>query len=235
MTKKLRVKGKHVILSLVTIVLGYILAFSFGQTQENRETVRISSDQWERQLNLRNQLVNLEKMNRDLQQELMDKQQKVVDIEEELANKTNIYFNLAEDTKKYRLYLGKVKVEGPGVQVTLKDAEYNPSLDNIRDYIVHEHQVFKVINELYISGASAVAVNGQRLKANSYIVCEGPVITVDGNQFNAPFEITAIGDSDLLFSALNLAGGVVDVLASENIVVTLEKKDRVVMEPILGS
>ncbi|HWO77865.1 MAG TPA: DUF881 domain-containing protein [Bacillus sp. (in: firmicutes)] len=235
MMKKMKVKGRHVIISLVTLVLGYILAFSYDQTQNQRETVPISSSQWERELDLRNELVELEEVNRKLQQELDEKQMQVVKIEEELSNKAIVYSNLAEDIQKYRMFLGKIKVEGPGVQVTLEDASYNPSTDNISDYIVHEQQVFRVISELYISGAQAVAINGQRLKANSYIVCDGPVITVDGKQFNAPFKITAIGDADTLFSALNLNGGVIDVLASENIVVTLEKADRIVMDPILGS
>ncbi|SNX73452.1 uncharacterized protein YlxW (UPF0749 family) [Bacillus oleivorans] len=233
--KKLKVKGRYVIISLVTLVLGYILAFSYDQTQNKRETVPITSDQWGRELDLRNELVELEEANRKLQQELADKQMHVVNIEEELSNKAIVYSNLAEEIQKYRMFLGKIKVEGSGVQVTLEDSNYNPSTDNISDYIVHEQQVFRVISELYVSGAQAVAVNGQRLKADSYIVCDGPVITVDGKQFNAPFVISAIGDSDTLFSALNLNGGVIDVLASENIVVTLEKADHIVMEPILGS
>ncbi|GAA0331162.1 DUF881 domain-containing protein [Bacillus carboniphilus] len=231
---KFRVKGKHVILSLVTIVLGYILAFSYEQTQDNRKNVTVTSDQWERELSLRNQLVELEELNRSLQLELANKQQQVLDIENELANKANIYFNLAEDAKKYRMFLGKIKTKGPGVEVTLEDAEYNPSVDLISDYIVHEHQVFRVINELYVSGATAVAVNGQRLAHNSYILCDGPVITVDGVQHNAPFVISAIGNPDILFSALNLSGGAIDTLVSENIVVKMEKKDQVIMEPILG-
>ena len=57
------------------------------------------------------------------------------------------------------------------------DGEYDPSVANPNDYIVHESHIFKVINELKISGAEAIAINGQRLKANSYISCNGPVIT----------------------------------------------------------
>ena len=105
--------------------------------------------------------------------------------------------------------------------------------DNINDYLVHEQHVFKVINELYISGAAAVAVNGQRLNHNSYIVCNGPVITVDGQQYPAPFVITAIGDINVLEASLNLAGGVKDQLVNENIIFTILKQNEVVMEPYL--
>ncbi len=66
---------------------------------------------------------------------------------------------------------------------------------------------FKVINELYISGADAISINDQRLSSNSFIFCNGPVITVDGNQFPAPFVISAIGDPSVLIPALNIAEG----------------------------
>lgn len=231
---KMRVKGNHVILSLVCLVLGYMLAFSYHITQKENEGSSITSKQWEKNLNLRNQMINQEKENRKLQKELIKKQQKVLEIEKELSKGAQVFFNLAEDTEKYRMYLGKVPVKGKGVEVTLADGDYQVETANINDYIVHEFHVFKVINELYISGAAAVAINGQRLTHNSYIECTGPVITVDGHQHPAPFVITAIGDSDVLASALNLTGGVKDQLVNDNIIFSLQKKDEIILEPILG-
>ncbi|MCM3400692.1 DUF881 domain-containing protein [Cytobacillus oceanisediminis] len=233
--KKMKVKGNHVIFSLVFLVLGYMMAFSYHLTQGEEEKPALSGKQWERDLELRNQLVELEEKNRALQKELNTKQENVLDIEKELSQEAQVYFNLAEDAEKYRMHLGKVKVKGTGVEVTLADGDYDPDEDNINNYIVHEHHVFKVINELYISGASAVAINGQRLSHNSYIVCNGPVIEVDGYQHPAPFVITAIGDAEVLSSALNLTGGVKDTLVDENIQFTLEKKGEIIMEPLLGS
>ncbi|MBS4189134.1 DUF881 domain-containing protein [Bacillus sp. FJAT-49705] len=234
--KKMKVKGNHVIFSLVFLVLGYMIAFSYHLTQQSdNNNSTITSKQWERDIELRNQLVELEEKNRSLQKELNEKQERVREIEKELSQEAQIYFNLAEDTEKYRMYLGKVKVKGQGVEVTLADGAYNPDEENVNNYIVHEHHVFKVINELYISGASAIAINGQRLSHNSYILCNGPVIEIDGYQHPAPFVITAIGDSEVLSSALNLTGGVKDSLVNDNIQFTLEEKPEIIMEPLLGS
>ena len=138
------------------------------------------SRQWEQQLNLRTELNEQEQKNRELQKELNTKQEKVRKIETNLSKEAQIFFNMAEDAEKYRMFLGKVKVSGKGVKVTLTDGEYNPNEENINNYLVHEHHVFKVINELYISGAAAIAINGQRISHNSYVLCTGPVITVDG-------------------------------------------------------
>jgi uncharacterized protein YlxW (UPF0749 family) len=82
---------------------------------------------------------------------------------------------------------------------------------------------------LKISGAEAFSRNGHRLHANSYIKCNGPVITIDGKQFPAPFVIEAIGDSNVLVPSLQLRGGVLDQLVNDNIVVTIEENKKVDM------
>jgi uncharacterized protein YlxW (UPF0749 family) len=212
-----------------------MMAFSYQITKKENSKSTISNKEWQRTLDLRNELIEQEEINRKLQKELNKKQQMVLEREKDLSKEAQVFFNLAEETEKYRMFLGKVKVKGKGVEVTLSDGDYDPAEKNINNYIVHEQQVFKVINELYIAGASAIAINGQRLSYNSYILCDGPVITVDGNQHPAPFVISAIGDSDILSSALNLTGGVKDQLVNENITVKIEKKDTVTMNPILGS
>ncbi|MGM0844510.1 MAG: DUF881 domain-containing protein [Bacillota bacterium] len=232
---KMKVKVRHVVLSLVCLVLGFILAFSYSlANSERKEGAQLTDGQWQREDELRSQLINRQDENSQLQKEVYEKQQKVVNIEKELSQEKQIYFNLAEDAEKYRMFLGKVKVEGPGVKVTLSDAQYKPDDPNVNNYIVHEHHVFKVINELYIAGASAVAINGQRLKHDSYILCTGPVITVDGVPSSAPFEITAIGDTEVLSSALDLTGGVKDQLVNDNIDFSLKKESRLVLEPIIS-
>lgn len=231
---KKKKRGKNVILSLVCLVLGYMIAFSYHITQKSNP-VPISNNQWDRDVQLRNQLISQEEKNRQLQKELNQKQERLLDIEKELAQEEQVFFNLAEDAEKYRIFLGKVKVKGSGVTVTLEDGQYDPKEENINNYIVHEHHVFNVINELYVSGATAIAINGQRLTHNSYIVCNGPVIEVDGNPHPAPFVITAIGDPEVLSSALNITGGVKDMLVNDNINFKLEEKEEIILEPILGT
>lgn len=233
---KKKVNSNRVILSLVSLVLGFMVAFSFRVTQNESDNGKgLTSRQWEQHISLRNELIEQEEKNRELQKELNDKQEKVRNIEENLSKEARVFSNLAEDAEKYRMFLGKVKVSGKGVRVTLADGEYDPDEENINNYLVHEHHVFKVINELYISGAAAIAVNGQRISHNSYILCTGPVITVDGYQHPAPFEITAIGDPNVLSSALNITGGIKDQLVNDQIVFSLEEIDKITMEPILGN
>lgn len=230
-----KMKINRVILSLVFLVLGFMIAFSYQLTKKQQSDTSMTDHEWERTIQLRNDLIDLEEKNRQLQKELNEKQAKIIAIENEMAENEKNLSKTAKEAEKLRMILGKVKVQGEGVIVTLNDGKYNHEEGNVNNFIVHEHHVLKTVNELYISGAEAIAINGKRLKNNSYIVCDGPVITVDGEQFPAPFIISAIGDKDTLEKALTIQGGVKDQLVSDNIVFKLEKLDRIVMDPTLGN
>ncbi|MBS4172429.1 DUF881 domain-containing protein [Bacillus sp. FJAT-49736] len=233
--KNKAVKGKNIILTLVLFILGFMLAFSYNLANKKEiPSEKISDPQFARETELRNELIRQQKQNSDLQSELYKKQNKVRTIEKNLSKEKKSFYHLAEDAEKYRMYLGKMKVEGKGVTVTLQDGEYDPHNGNVNSYLVHDFQVFKVINELYIAGASAVAINGLRIKHDSYIICNGPVITVDGAQFPAPFKISAIGDPNVLASALTITGGIKDQLVNDNILFSIEKKNQIIMNPILS-
>ncbi|KKI93954.1 hypothetical protein WQ54_01380 [Bacillus sp. SA1-12] len=226
-------KGRYVILSLILLVLGFLISYSYQLTKEKNQEHVISAEQWKKEYEIRSLFIKNEEINQGLQNELYEKQEQVKKIEESLKNQKQVYSNLVEDVEKLRMYVGDLPVAGKGVEITLEDASYIPDGENVNNYIVHESHIFNVINELYISGADAISINGQRLSSDSYIYCNGPVITVDGNQFPAPFVITAIGDPDVLIPALNIAGGILDQLVYDNIVVTVEKKDEINMKPLL--
>ncbi len=229
----MKMRGSYVIFALILLVLGFLISYSYQVTKEKNLARTMTTEQWDREFEIRSQLITKEETNRELQEELYEKQEEVKKIEESLKDEKQVYYNLVEDVEKFRMYVGDLAVEGKGVQVTLEDASYIPEGENVNNYIVHESHIFNVINELYISGADALAINGQRISSHSYIYCNGPVVTVDGNQYPAPFVISAIGDPNVLLPALNINGGIVDQLAYDNIVVTLEKKEKIVMEPLL--
>ncbi len=228
-------KGKYVIMTIVCLVFGYMIAFSYHLTDQQNDQTNMTSSQFERDLELRTEIIEQEEKNQQLQKELYRKQKQVLNMEKELSNEARLYSNLANDAEKFRMHLGKVKVKGKGVQVTLADANYNPNETNVNNYMVHEHHVLQVVNELYISGASAIAVNGQRLSHDSYILCNGPVIEIDGYQHPAPFVVTAIGDVKTMSSSLNLKGGVKDMLVNENVQFSLEESNEIIINAILNN
>ncbi len=232
----MKVKGKHILLSFVLLLTGFILAFSYETANESRSKLPPGYErQWKYEDELRHQINEEKSAVSVLQDELQSYHAQVRELEANLASideeQEAMAKNLLEDLDRLRKIVGKVKVEGQGIEVSLEDASYLPDGANPNDYIVHEAHLQLVVHELLVAGAEAVAVNGYRLSANSYIQCTGPVIQVDGNTSSAPFIVTAIGDADHLEAALSLYGGVKDQLLNDDISVRIQKKNLVVLDP----
>ncbi|WP_209125814.1 DUF881 domain-containing protein [Alkalihalobacillus sp. BA299] len=234
----MKVNGKHVILSLVLLVTGFILAVSYQFANEHQDSNPISQRQWRHEDELRNNIILEQAVNRNLQEELRGYQSQLREIEAKIADLTEEQevrvASLIEDLDRLRKIVGTVKVKGPGVEVTLSDSSYVPDGANPNDYIVHEEQIHKVVQELLVAGAEAVAINGYRLSRNSFIQCIGPVIYIDGITSYAPFVITAIGDPLSLEGSMTLPGGVRDQLVNDLIEVRLQQKSDITMEPYLS-
>ena len=232
--KKMRNKGKvggGIILAAVFLILGFILSYSYSLSKsDSGET--ISNRSMEHESKYRDELIEQMERNKELTEELTSKQEQIREFERSFSESEESYSKLVEEAKDLRLLLGNVHAKGEGIRVTLEDAEYDPATMNPNDYIVHESHIFKVIHELRISGAQAIAVNGQRIDEGTYIKCTGPVITIGTNQYPAPFTVEAIGKTDVLLPAIKLKGGVFDQLLHDNIVVTLEESSSIQMSAL---
>ena len=227
MTKKLndayKKRGRSILFSVVFLVLGFILAFSYRTLGINQEKDSTQSPAFNKEEDYREGLISQQERNKELTDEIAAKQEEIREYERSFSMEEKDHASLVDEAKNLRLLLGAIPAIGQGVKVTLKDADYDPVEQNPNDYIVHESHILRVVNELRISGAQGLAINGHRITSNSYIKCTGPVITVDGRTYPAPFVIEAIGDMEVLSSALHLKGGVIDSLIRDNIVVTTEK------------
>lgn len=226
----MHVNGKHVILSLVLFVFGYLVAVSYEQAQHLLEDDPVSVEEWDRAFYYRQQLIDFEERNNALEQQINDLRVDLLQMETSLSEEQQNLMSAVELKRELQAYVGELAVEGPGVFITLKDQDYVPDSANVNDYIVHDRHVQLVINELLSAGAEAIEINGQRLLHNSHVFCVGPVITVDGTTHPAPFTIEAIGNQDTLRQTLELEQGVIDQLVNERIEVEYGEK-QVEMTP----
>lgn len=227
-------KSRHIVWTLILLVTGFLVAFSYqyASAQKNiRPQNARNLAQWKKEDRLRTQVLKQQELNHHLWQGIQQKRNKVNQIENKLADHKKTSYHLVKELKKYRAVLGKESVQGPGIVVTLSDSHYVPNGADPNDYIVHEQHIRSVVYELLVSGAEAVAVNGQRITDFSYIKCVGPVVKIDGRRYPAPFVITAIGNPDTMYKSLFLPGNTVDQLVNQNIQVKVQKKKSLVIAP----
>lgn len=227
--------SKSIVFSIVFLVFGFILAYSYSLSQSDDGSDNfIANSQFEKEENFREELIKQQERNKTLREEMLAKQEALQEFESAFSAGQEVYSEIAAEAEKLRRYVGLMPVEGEGLKVVLEDGEYGSQAVNPNEYIVHESHVFQVIHEMYISGAEAVAINGQRIHSNSTIVCTGPVIEVDGIQHPAPFTIEAIGKPDVLAASLELPGGVLDQLVNDNVVVTVAEGLEITMPALLS-
>ena len=124
------------------------------------------------------------------------------------------------------VFAGLTEVTGEGVTVTMNDSSTRGGSD-MNAYLVHAEDLLSVVNELNGAGAKAVSINGQRMVGQSAITCAGSIVMVNGVRVAAPFEIKAVGDPEVMDSALHFPGGVIDNLAPWGIEISVRKETAV--------
>ncbi|MDI6812126.1 MAG: DUF881 domain-containing protein [Desulfitobacteriaceae bacterium] len=104
-----------------------------------------------------------------------------------------------------RMNAGLIPVTGPGIRVTLDDAQHKGKNDDPQNYVIHEAYIRLLINILWSGGAEAIAVNGQRVLGTTEFFCSGPYIQINGTRQVPSYVIEAIGDNRNLQSVLHFA------------------------------
>ena len=142
-----------------------------------------------------------------------------------------------EELKKDNAILGLNDVTGEGIIVTLDDNK-NASVssvtagDDISNYLVHEIDLLKIVNELKNAGAIAISINDQRIIPTTSINCAGNITRVNGEIVGTPFVIKAVGGS---FDTLERPGGYIDWLREDyGIDITVKKQSNVTVEKYNG-
>ena len=118
------------------------------------------------------------------------------------ASETEMLRELRKELSAQRMRAGLVALQGPGVAVTLDDSNIglHPPDADLDLYIVHEYDLRDVVNLLWLGGAEAVAVNGERIVASTSVYCVGSTIMVNDTRLSPPYVVRAIGDPAALYA-----------------------------------
>lgn len=103
---------------------------------------------------------------------------------------------------------GLTPVSGEGITVSLADGP-SENVDaaeaagySLNRLVVHQQDIQAVVNAMWLGGAEAVTLQGQRIVSTTGIRCEGNAVTLQGIPYAQPFVISAVGDPDRLQAAL---------------------------------
>jgi uncharacterized protein YlxW (UPF0749 family) len=176
-----------------------------------------------------------------LSAEVQDLREQKSKIEKVMANQTGQGKVLEEEVQQAELLAGLTRLEGPGLQITLRDSTKGPQsfggvMAVTSDSIIHDLDVLKVVNELYATGAEAISVNGRRVVSGTSFRCVGTTILVDGVRIASPVVIRAIGDTATLIGGMNLPGGVLsEIRQSDPAMVEITPMKKLQLPPFAGT
>jgi len=100
---------------------------------------------------------------------------------------------------------GRLPAEGPGVVVTLTEprGQIKPST------------MLNMLEELRNAGAEAIDLNGHRITASSSFGGIPGAVTLDGEDLRSPYVWTVIGVADTIATALQIPGGALATVRSD--------------------
>ena len=235
---KIKYNKKNLSISIVIGILCILLTFGIVvQIRTVQSNISISNPDYANN-DLRDQVLKskekydnafaeLEKVNKELEKY----RTKVTDNDSSASEKQ-------EELKKDNAILGLNDVTGEGVVITLKDNQTASvssvtAGDDISNYLVHEIDLLKIVNELKNAGAIAISINDQRIISTTAISCEGNVININGEKVGVPFTIKAIGLPESL-DALSRPGGYLEILKRYGIEAELKKSNDITIPKYTG-
>lgn len=104
---------------------------------------------------------------------------------------------LTEQIETLEVATGYSAMQGPGTEITMTDAPTQEGTQGTDIERVLDSDVQLAVNGLWSVGAEAIAVNGQRLTAQSAIRSAGDAILVNYRPLKPPYVVAAIGPEDL--------------------------------------
>ena len=134
------------------------------------------------------------------QEQRRDELQEQLNSLQEASDKQQEAQRIAEQNEQTSGILsGRLPAEGEGVTIRVTHGSIEA---------VDAATMFSLIEELRNAGAEVIAINDVRVITQTYIANGEDGLICDGQTLSSPYVIKAIGDSQNLQNAVNIAGGV---------------------------
>lgn len=135
----------------------------------------------------------------DLKDEIKSLQTSISEIQSENANQVLTKSEIS-DLNYRKAQAGLTRLNGAGVIIKLNDSQSGIATE---DSIIHASDLRDIVNLLWSAGAEGIAINDQRVVANTAIDCIVNTILINNVRVSTPLQIEAIGNQNKMFDSLN--------------------------------
>jgi uncharacterized protein YlxW (UPF0749 family) len=194
----------QVTLGAALLALGFLIAAQLGSesprvrytTQERTPLLETATELQAEQDELKNRILQL--------------RSDIGAVEGQGAGSADLVRQLNGQLEEARIAAGLIPLTGTGIVLRLEDSQAPvPPGASEADYLVGSHDIRTVVEELWLAGAEAIAVNGERVTPTTAIIDIGSSLLVNSAYLAPPYQVTALGPTDL-YDRLSRSPGFVD-------------------------
>ena len=180
-------KKSMVIFSLVTLLIGFMVAIQFRTVQEPDQ--RDTRDIWK----VRELIIQEKEMQSELIREIREMEEKLAQYEE--TQSQDELEVLRTTLEEFKAEAGQTEYSGPGLTISI--SPYFQGIELGQGAVALSPELLKkLINELYMYGAKHISIQGQRLISTSVIRDINNETKVDGLPLNRfPIEIKLVAEN----------------------------------------
>jgi len=220
-------------------LFGALIALGFLITAQARsEAPRVRYTTQER-APLVESVVALQAQQEALKERILDLRRRVTAAEQGAAGSDVLVGDLNRALRAARVAAGLVALEGPGLYLQLEDSQAPVAPGgSVADYRVGARDLRLIVEELWLAGAEAVSVNGERLVPTTAFVDIGGTLLVNSAYLAPPYQVAAVGPADL-YDVLVTSPGFIELIQARadrfGIRVSFGEPDRVTVPAYAGT
>ena len=182
----------QVTLFVALLLLGFLIA---AQLAVEGPRVRYTTQE---RTPLVETVLALQSQQEELKQQILDIRSRIQDLERQGRGSADLVRELNAELERARIAAGLIPLRGTGIVLQIEDSvQPVPAGDNAGDYLVSAADIRTVVEELWLAGAEAIAVNGERVTATTAFIDIGGSVLINSAYLAPPYQITALGPADL--------------------------------------
>ncbi|WP_025027696.1 DUF881 domain-containing protein [Caldalkalibacillus mannanilyticus] len=188
------------VITIICLIIGFMIAIQFQATKDPQ--IKDSRDLNELRVGLQKE--------RERSQFLLKEMSKLDQLLYQYETSTNkedqVTDIMEKELSRIKKLAGYEDLVGKGFIIRLEELTTYVDEDLHFSPVIFDDDLRVIVNELNAYGAKAISINGQRIITTTAIRNVGERILINTIPIQPPYEIRVIGDSDILISALKLAG-----------------------------
>ena len=208
-TSRLRsIASWQVTLGIALLALGFLIAAQLAS-----EVQRVRYTTQERPVLVETAL-GLQGQQDALKDRILELRAQITELEAQGQGSAAAAQELNRELREARVAAGLLPLRGTGIVIQLNDSALPAPADgNEADYFVTAADVQRIVEELWLSGAEAIAINGERVTTSTAFVEIGTSILVNSAYLSPPYQVSALGPAEL-YDRLSRSEGYTDFIVT---------------------